>query len=322
MTATVSSHPPRSAATPIEVRSSIEVDREQRRIEALLKTLRRQVSEDIREDRIEAPLLPSVAVELMRLTATSEFQLRDVVSVIERDQFITAKVLKTANSAFFAGTREVASLREAVQRLGVVNVRDIVLAISFRSAILRDQRYKAAMTRLWEHALLCGNITRQVAKMKRLPMDEAFLAGLLHDIGKPTLVISLMNIERVLRDRAGIQFEPGDYFEVVFDEFHEKVGALVASSWKLPSTCRRAIEYHHRPQDDDEHSLLVAAVHLADRLCYALEAEADGTASTATFFEEVVNRASAVGLEVSAPDVDLLMREAHEAHQKAMAAFA
>lgn len=322
MTATPIPLPRRSDTPRPEAFSGLEIDREQRRIEALLKTLRRQVSEDIREDRIEAPLLPSVAVELMRLTATTEFQLRDVVGVIERDQFITAKVLKTANSAFFAGTREVTSLREAVQRLGVVNVRDIVLAISFRSAILRDQRYKDVMTHLWEHALMCANVTRQIAKLKRLPMDEAFLAGLLHDIGKPTLVISLMNIEKVLRERAGIQFEPGDYFHTVFDEFHEQVGALVASSWRLPSVCRRAIEYHHRPSEDAEHNPLVAAVHVADRLCYALDEESQGLTSPAEFFEEIVKVAAAAGLAVSAPEVDMLMRDAKEAHDKALAAFA
>ncbi len=322
MTTSTATHPGLTNVNLPMSSSVLEIDREQLRLEALLKTLRRQVSEDIREDRIEMPLLPAVAVELMRLTATSEFQLRDVVSVIERDQFITAKVLKSANSAFFAGTREVSSLREAVQRLGVVNVRDIVLAISFRSAILRDQRYKDVMTHLWEHALMCATVTKQVAKAKRLSMDQAFLAGLLHDIGKPTLVLALMSIERKLKDRSGISFEPAEYFSTVFEEFHEQVGALVASRWSLPAVCRRAIEYHHKPSDDDQHDPLVGAVHLADRICYLLEADTEAELDPSVFFDEIGKAAVTVGTPLTAPEIDALVREAREARDQALSAFA
>ncbi len=282
------------------------------------RTLRARLASDVAEGHIEPPLLPSVALELMRLTSTGAADPRDLAALIERDQMIAAKLLRAANSAMFAASREITSLGGAVNRLGVLGVRDVVLAIALKGIVVRDEPYHRIMVRLWEHALACAAISKLVAGLARVPTEEAFLAGLLHDIGKPTLLISLMTMNQEtggdLRDVGRAMFR----IEALIDEFHTAAGTLVAERWLLPTQCRLAIAHHHAPNA----SRIVRVVHVADETSRALTAEREEGAWPAMTEDRIRAALEHACLALSQREFETLLIRADKAREDAVQAFA
>ncbi len=294
-----------------------DMERQRRISDAMLKTIRKQVTDDIRADRIKPPLLPSVATDLMTLTSNAEFEIPEVVGVIEHDQFITASLLKVANSAYYGRRAEVTNLQAAVMRMGVSNVRDLVFAIAFRSTILREEKYRLLMTTLWEHALTTASVTRKIIEFRSLDASHAFLAGLLHDIGKPTLVLSLMGIAKELEKRKQITFEPQDYVPEMFEAFHVAVGGLIGARWNLPQVMRQAIEQHHEPDLDNDPTGTVRAVYLADRLTNAVCGP-----NPEQCIEQIEQEGVLERLDLGPLNLERLVAEVEKAREEALAAFA
>lgn len=220
------------------------------------------------------PLLPDVALKVLRMTEDHSASVRDYERIIAVDPAITTKILRTANSAAYNGSGQHTTLRTALQRLGVSTIRSICLTVSFQSTVLTKSMgsgFDAGA--YWQHSMgvACG--AKLLAHLKKSPLTEqAFVAGLLHDIGKLALAMFLpAEAAMVRRCQTGMSPAPSDYEaeEQVIGVTHQDIGRMVAEKWKLPEIFLEPISSHHHPMKDGlQCDDITVFVHTANALAY------------------------------------------------------
>ncbi len=198
----------------------------------------------IAENQLNLPPPPSVVMKAMALLRDPGFTAKDAASLIERDAVVAARVLRAANSVQHAGMERARSLPQALTRLGIERLRSVLVETSaHRLFDSRDQRIVDATKGLWEHSLGVAILARDVAALCGVEETEAaYLAGLLHDIGKPVVAWLLLEAEKsVVGTRTNVWIEPEVWVEVI-NRVHRPVGVLLAARWALPDSVTGAIE--------------------------------------------------------------------------------
>ncbi|MDR3580035.1 MAG: HDOD domain-containing protein [Oryzomonas sp.] len=212
------------------------------------------------------PVFHSVAVKLQQMLASRDFRIEEVIRLISEDQSLASQVLKVGNSSYYTGLSKVATIKDAVIRLGAQEIANLVMMASqvelYRSG---NPVLDNAMQRLWDHTLSCATGAKWLAsKAGYSPLaTEAFMGGLLHDIGKLAIIKALDEILQAGGTKANVS-------EILINEIletmHEDVGHRLMLSWSLPETyCSIAIN-HHKPEYDGNDILLVI-VRLANLTC-------------------------------------------------------
>ena len=216
----------------------------------------------------DLPPLPQVASQVLRVSADPDANAEDLRKVISMDQALTSQILKISNSAMFGMVREVTTLTQAIMTLGFSTIKSVVIASSaknlyHRGAVGLQERL------IWEHALVSAIASRAFAKSLRFPrMEEAFIGGLLHDIGKSVLGLKFPERYGVLLQN--VYNENGVCLDLELETFgfdHAMVGEALVSKWNLAPSLQAAVRWHHDPiQAPDIHRELAAIVALANHL--------------------------------------------------------
>jgi putative nucleotidyltransferase with HDIG domain len=235
----------------------------------MTSTLETEIAE--RVSRIEAtPAIPAIFVPLLEMlhAPPDQVKLDKVVELVSYDNTIAVQCLRVASSPLFGMTKSPESIKGAVISLGLGRVETILLTCCLSQAFpARTWIIDPAV--FWRHSLGCAMVCRKFAeKLKGADGDEAYMAGLLHDIG--FLVNCLAFPEEFSRamERAhegGIPFDEAEREAMGFT--HEDTGTALARQWNLGSNLAQAIGYHHAPERSKSAQPLVALVHLCDLLC-------------------------------------------------------
>jgi len=198
--------------------------------DVLESRLRQSISTTLAAEDFEFPRLPSVALEVMRLADRPNATAEQIAELVQRDQFLTVRLVKAANSAVNAASaRKIISLQEAVTRIGFAATHNIVLASSLSQIVYRGKR-RALLERLWRQSVGCAVACELTASSIGKMGGRAFVIGLLHDIGRPTLVSVLENL--ITNEYSGrIRFD--EAWPVVQDLAPE-VSRLILLRWDLP----------------------------------------------------------------------------------------
>lgn len=219
----------------------------------------------------DLPAMPNVASEALQKIADPNARAEDIQKILAKDPALAARILKLANSSFYARSRTIATLRDAVVVIGLKTVRALVLA-----SVTRDLFEPFGLTEklLWEHAVGCGLAARTLAVILRFSkQEECFLAGLLHDVGKQILLIQRSKpMRRIIEDvynNSDLSFVHLERECFGFD--HTDVGRLLADKWHFPEEIIEAITCHHRPALAKILPALTVIVHLANAICHKLE---------------------------------------------------
>lgn len=221
----------------------------------------------------DLPTIPIVATKVMQMIEMDNITVEDIAKVVTTDPAVAARVLKIANSAFYGCQRQIQTISGAIVVLGFNTLRSLVVAASVKEVY---KPFGLTEKMLWDHSLGAALASRIIATSSRKANpEEAFLAGLLHDIGK-TIMNSLdPNKFQIVMQRCyneGIFFEEAE--ESAFTFRHDDVGAMVVKKWNFPESLVTAILYHHRldfpPETDHYLILLSSVVALADRFCHRL----------------------------------------------------
>jgi len=206
---------------------------------------------------------------VISLTDDPNSTAKDLNDVIIQDQSLTASVLRLANSAYYGFPRRISTVTEAIVLLGFSAIRGLVLAASVQDVMNKEMSgYALESGELWHHSYACGMGSRIIAKRIKMPADQAFTAGLLHDIGKLVLNYFMQeSYQEVKRrvDQDKVPFMTAEAAVLGFD--HAAVGARVAEAWNLPAELAEPIAYHHQPMTAPNQRRLASVVHVADAIC-------------------------------------------------------
>lgn len=221
----------------------------------------------------DLPALPHVVSQVLKLTDDPNSTVKELNDVICQDQAVTAKVLRLANSAYYGYPRRIGTIVEAIVILGFNAIRNLVLAASVHNMLNKEvPGYQLGPGELWRHSIACAMAARTLARRVRYPKpDEAFIAGLLHDIGKVILSVYVSETyDEIIQKVRQFQIPFSQAEEEILGFTHAVVGARVADKWNLPESLVQAIACHHNLQLAKENPRLVAIVHLADVLCMTM----------------------------------------------------
>ncbi len=222
-----------------------------------------RVEREIKEGRLTLPVMPTVALEVRRLI-DQDAGMPAIVAAIERDPAIAAALVKYANSVVYAGLRDITDLQQAVMRLGLAPVQQAVTALSARSILDHaDRAHQDLYKRIWLHSITTAMAARRLAARVRVPAETAFLAGLLHDLGKVVVLQSVAVFQRANPD--GVKMDETTVLEFT-DALHASVGDTLFEAWKIPSDLRDVLRRHHDTSLNGAGDMLVAVVQMADML--------------------------------------------------------
>ncbi len=232
--------------------------------------------------------LPVVVNNLIQITNNPKASARDVAKAISQDPSLTAHVLRIANSALYGFPQKIVTVNHAIVILGFANIRNIVLAASIYEMFpVCDTRSRFDREAFWQHSLACGITSNLLARKLGIKnIEEAFIWGLLHDIGKIVLDAYFHDHYcEVFEHAAQNELSPADAENAVLEVDHAEIGGIIAKNWNLPPTIIKVIRFHHSPSQAHESMRFAAIIHIADILCRAL-ALANGSDDTLPLIEE------------------------------------
>lgn len=216
---------------------------------------------------IELPIFHPVALKLQRMLSDYDFTVDEVAQVANEDQSLASQMLKMANSPMYMGRTKVATIKEAVIRLGAQQVINIAIAASQASAHASENpALDAYMKELWLHSHGSALGARWLAHNcgMRGIADEIYLAALLHDVGKLYL---LKAIERLVKAGVISSMFDDDLIMEIFDAMHVEQGYRLMQHWNFPSMYCDVIRDHHLEEWDPVNKML-AIVRFVNLTCH------------------------------------------------------
>jgi putative nucleotidyltransferase with HDIG domain len=223
----------------------------------------------------DLPPVPHVAARVMELVERDDTSVRELQQAVASDQALAATILRTANSVFYSFDQKISTLSHAIVILGFRAVQSMAVAAASRSLFAkRGGRFGPRERLLWEHSFGCAMACRQIARIVGFEKEEtAFLAGLLHDVGRAVLNQVVPHVyARVfeIAERERRPFVDVEREQLGFDHGH--VGALVAQKWSFPRDLVDAIARHHAPEARTAPGRLSAILAAADEIVSRLAA--------------------------------------------------
>jgi len=231
-------------------------------------------STEIILEKCKMPPAPVIAVKILRLANNPMATVDDLKNVIIEDQVITSHLLKIANASFYRRQGTVGTVTDAIFVVGFNAAKMLTIALSTRELY---NRWGLLEQKLWEHSMGVSIAAGLIAYEKRhLKIEEALVAGLLHDIGKIIMYTNKSEdftnlMAYVLRNNV-----PFSHIERNFFDFgHAEIGALLAKKWNFPDVLSNAIGCHHSSPENiietyPDEFILYASVALADLICLGL----------------------------------------------------
>lgn len=258
----------------------------------------------------DLPTFPQVAQRLIQVASDDSRSLQDVAHIIEHDQALGAKVLRVANSAMFGARRQIRTVQHAAVMLGMNNVRKYALTVSVFGvqAAGESEAAQQARRRSWVHAMAVAVLARLIAAELGVGgVEEAAVAGLVHDIGKVVFdIVRPGEYDRVIELMHKEQLDLRSAERLVFGTDHSILGGELAQRWGLHSDLVAALEHHHEVQCVKSAApgklSPLHLVHLANFLCHQI-----GLTSHAGQTPDIVDVAGWSRVGVSVPDLASLL---------------
>ncbi|MFQ5962814.1 MAG: HDOD domain-containing protein [Candidatus Scalinduaceae bacterium] len=217
----------------------------------------------------DLPPLPQSISQILELTRSANSSAQDLTRVFERDPTLTANILKLANTSFYGFNRKITTISHAIVCLGFNTVKSIALTASTQDMLNNEiSAYNLGEGMLWQHSTSCATCARIIAQRIRYKdCEEAYIAGLLHDIGK--IILSSFAEEQYdqIVEKTKDNKTPFNIAEKEILGFdHPQIGGKIVEKWNLPPILVEAVQYHHQPDKAEINKTLTYIVHLADAI--------------------------------------------------------
>lgn len=260
--------------------------------------------------------LPEVTSRIVATVEDPKSTASQLHKIISNDPALVTRILKVVNSAFYGLPGQIGSVERAIVLLGLNAVKNLAVAASL-GQLFRGVKLCEGFTAkdLWMHCVAVGVTARELAKQMKMPIaEDAFLAGLIHDVG---LLVALHVYPEKLRAVCEkVQKEGGDFCKIerqICGVDHQQLGQGLAELWKFTQSCQQAAGYHHRPQALAEPTrLLVTLVYVADTICAQRNKGFNLTANTQVLDLAALHAVgvTATVLEKTQANLDLLVETA------------
>ncbi|MDJ0986305.1 MAG: HDOD domain-containing protein [Desulfobacterales bacterium] len=220
-------------------------------------------------EKVKLPAFNATALRIQKEVAKEEPDSRLIEKLIVSDQSLTGEVLRVSNSSFYKGLAQVATVRDAIIRLGNKEISNIVSLVALQhNFVSKDPAVNQIMKRLWRHSVGCAIGASWIAKQSNFETlsHETFIAGLLHDVGK----LYILKIMDGMVAGGEIDTPPSDtVIQEVMANLHTDQGSSLMRQWNLPEKYCLVARDHHLAELDDNNPLLIL-VRLANQMCHKL----------------------------------------------------
>lgn len=222
-----------------------------------------EVAEWLRPNNTAIPVLPTLASRVIEMASDPDMSVVQLANVIAKDQVLASRLLALANSAYCAPLQQVTTIPDAVIRVGTTGVRNMVFTVCFSSKMYDPAIYGDQGRQLIDHGIGTAYLARIVADRADEAEDEAFLYGLLHDIGK----LLILKLAYDHKRRTGESVAPEE-MAAAMDQHHARFGAITLRRWGLPTTLDEPVRCHHDYLAATREPGKAKVVYLADRLSH------------------------------------------------------
>ena len=213
------------------------------------------------------PSLPAIAVQVIELTSDPNVSMDDLADLIQTDQAMSARILRTVNSSFYGLRERCTTIKKALVMLGLSPVKSLALGFSLVSSLDQNRQPTFDYVSYWRRGLFTAAAAKSVADAARLPeADECFISGLLQDIGMMAMLQTLgEHYIRVVDSTGGDHAALAKAEIAAYEAQHADIGATLATRWRLPDELTIPIKYHERPTAaPDEHAVIAKVVAIGN----------------------------------------------------------
>jgi HD-like signal output (HDOD) protein len=229
------------------------------------KTVRQMIDttiERFKKGELDLPAMPQIVRQIQNVMDNSKSSVTAVTAIIEKDVSVAVKLITAANSPLYRGVEKVQSVEAAISRLGLQEIKQIVVAIANKSLYgTKNRQLKQLLDKLWLHSLACANAAKLISeRMLQSDGEEAFMGGLIHDIGSVLLLKSLGDFVFL-----GEKLDQEDVINSVY-EVHTSFGALLLDKWEFTKSFVKICKLHEWTDFSPDTNKEILIVNLADHI--------------------------------------------------------
>ncbi len=231
------------------------------------QALRTLITEQLERGDLDLPLLPVVANQVLMLSNDPNADATKLSALIQQDQALAGQVLRIANSPAYLPRSPIVSLQQAIAWLGLNMLAGLAFSISVQSGVFKVKGYEKEVRGLWRQSLATGLYGKEIARRNRHNVENAFLCGILHTIGKPVLIHLILQAQKDSKNQPSWAM-----IDSLIQEFHIQTGIKLADAWQLPQPVQEAIRfypdetYHQATSPTKGAMITCLADHLASSL--------------------------------------------------------
>ncbi len=215
------------------------------------------------------PPFPPIAARLLVLLSDESVPISEVAELIGSDPTLSARLLQCVNSVEFGLPSRISDVTHALSLLGLERTREATVTLA-TSAYASGALRTGELRRCWEHSVATAVIADQIARACGAFIGHAYIAGIMHDIGRLGLLVAFpRDYQRIIRDAADRCLDLLDFEREQFGVHHAEAGRLLAERWNFPEELLIVVGRHHDPCEGEELDLL-RIVHVACRMADAL----------------------------------------------------
>jgi HD-like signal output (HDOD) protein len=226
---------------------------------------------EIANSTMEVATLPEITLRIVQVVQDPRSTANDLHKIVRNDPALSARVLRVVNSAFYGLPGQIGSIDRAIMLLGLNAVKNIAIAASLSKMFKANNNKSAGFSGkdLWTHSVAVGALNKLITGVIGLALpDEAFLAGLMHDIGLVAVLQCKSDDIDKLVDliKDGVPFLEAERQTIGTD--HQAIGMALAEKWKFPRSFQYVTGYHHNPEKLGESNRVLAVItHISDAVC-------------------------------------------------------
>jgi putative nucleotidyltransferase with HDIG domain len=222
------------------------------------------------------PTLPHILLKLMDACNQDSQDLNSVADIVNKDPALSAKIMKLVNSAYFGLPRKVETVSQAVVFVGTSGIKNMAICACVYDAFPKSREKGIfSLKKFWWHSLRCAFLAKHMASQWAVcHPDEAFLSGLLHDIGKAVLWVNFRKTYAAVLEQSGDNSDLLLAGEARMGATHAEVGAWLLDRWQLDPSIADSVRYHHERSDRIAQALVkVQIIHAANLLSHDSESD-------------------------------------------------